>query len=215
MKRPDVEWNSWYKQRPEDVNATYLWRSVEMQEKRGIPASVSFALKMQRVGMGLAEYQSWPEFSHWDGSRRSVPEDTEWALADQDCKIGSAVCAEGMFAECPICGSHPLIEFKGRYFTAPIWHGEYFRVRCCFLSVYRYNWNDLQSAWNRRSPHITALEAENARQAKRLDEMLAAIEAGQVTSAEIDLGSEIGPAPFHEVWASYVRKSPTPPEVKS
>ena len=82
------------------------------------------------------------------------------------------------------------------------WRKSTCEIRKLAPALYREEHKSLSDACD----YITALEAENARQAKYLDQMLVAIESGQVTSAEIDLGPDIGPpASFHEMWASYVR----------
>jgi hypothetical protein len=145
-------WTLWSEQRPSDHTLNYRWR-VPAQKILGMELRPEWTEKMHLCGMGYADNEWWPPFSHWDGYNRTVPKGTEWRIATED---ETDVYWGGLHMEpSPFSGMPPKIEYHGRFIGAPPYQPEWLKIVSPMIGF--NTWTDaakMQAAWNTRTPAL-------------------------------------------------------------
>jgi hypothetical protein len=114
-------------------------------------------------GMGHGTEECWPEFSHWDGWRRTVPDDIQWRPRAVGDRRGD-IQVEGVAIEsCPFCGRPPKIEIyrcgtpgggDGYIIHSSPWKANTFTAQCpCGRAKTGYGCSSLAqmiAKWNER-----------------------------------------------------------------
>ena len=101
MDAQEREWTAWETHRP-TVAGLYWWRLPPAQYG-GETLQPEWTCKVSLYGMGYAEKELWPSFSHWDGYHRSIPAGLEWSPAEDNEKVAHAIPYHGL-KTCPFCG---------------------------------------------------------------------------------------------------------------
>lgn len=156
---PTLAWTDWESARP-TTKGLYWWR-VEPRIYGGLTLRPEWVAPLSLCGMGYADSQLWPEFSRWDGRRRTVPAGTQWRPADETAKKGQFVFAGLDLNPCPFCGSSPTFGWHhksndgGIFVCSAPYQANSFKVQCgCGLagSYSRADLKGLVDQWNRRVP---------------------------------------------------------------
>lgn len=147
-------WQKWYLRRPPNECGSYRFR-VSPREILGKVMAPEWTAKMFLCGMGYDESEWWPDFSHWDGYRRSVDASLEWReLSDIEDPKDDALIFNGLdLLPCPFTGKPPKIVQLSQWIGAPPYQLEWIGVRSAFVNS--LGWRDanaLAAAWNTRSP---------------------------------------------------------------
>lgn len=147
-------WTRWADARPTDLKANYRWR-VSARPILGLTLQPEWTDKLHLCGMGHAENDWWPPFSHWDGYRRTVDPSLEWRVAapgEPDLFYGGLDLSPS-----PFTGLPPKIVKLGRWIGAPPYHVEWIGIKS--YMVESLGWSDagkMRDAWNKRSPLLAA-----------------------------------------------------------
>lgn len=160
-------WTRWYSQRPPDPEdgkprPLYWWRVGECKIL-DLVLSPEWTGKLSFCGMGYSPGEWWPPHSHWDGYNRTVPKNTEWALASLDPTPeqlrASTVVWRGLELEpCPWSGKPPAVEYGGRWIGAAPYQCESLSLRTRWGTTRWTSAERMRNAWNSRyAPEVAGV----------------------------------------------------------
>lgn len=147
-------WTRWADDRPSDHTAAYRWR-VSARPILGLTLRPEWTEKLHCCGMGYAENEWWPPFSHWNGYRRTVDPSLEWRVAapdDMDLVYGGLDLLPS-----PFTGRPPKVVTSRRWIGAPPYLVEWIGIES--YMVKSLGWTDagkMRDAWNSRPALIAA-----------------------------------------------------------
>ncbi|MGX1096545.1 Lar family restriction alleviation protein [Amorphus sp. MBR-141] len=174
------EWKRWADERPTEAGV-YWWRLPE-KDYSGLTLRPEWTCEVSSCGMGYADNELWPSFSHWNGYVRTVPANLEWTAAEPGEKGGAHKIHVDTLAPCPFCAKTPRMvgddrpkEGGFRLYTIPFlpWR---FSISCCGRAStgWRAKPAEAIALWNTR-PTEDALRAEVERLTAALDSIFSLI----------------------------------------
>lgn len=145
-----TEWKRWYDERPTDHKIKYRWRLGKPRNICGKDLTPEWTAPLELCGMGWGPNEWWPEYSNWDGYKRTVPRDLEWRpMAEGESE--ETIYHGFNLLPCPFTGLQPKVQLYDSWVGAGPWIGRKMSIKSYMVdSVGWYSANDMEKAWNRR-----------------------------------------------------------------
>lgn len=162
-QEPAPEWKRWYDERPPNERAILAFRLRDVVVL-GATVTVEWVDELHCCGMGYADAEWWPGWSHWNGYDRSLPKDLEWR---RPTPIEYKHCAEAYSHQRPtdvtytgpnvallpdpFTGHPPRVEGRTRFIGAGPWLLEGVSIGGYLGAVHRSSFVEAAKVWNYRA----------------------------------------------------------------
>ena len=148
-------WKSFEEEKP--TNEGLYWWKLNDIELGGMNVSPMWTDKYAEMNCGY-DKEMWPEFSDWNGYKRSVPEGLYWMSAKTDEKDRRILPI--IIKPCPFCGTAQKISSLEKHgggvvVNSRLYNHNTFWIKCthcgCSSTPHFNDLNKLTRLWNKRS----------------------------------------------------------------